>query len=303
MSANSRTIIHAPTMGGIIVLLVLFSCTCAAGAGYVAGDTTMNSQVVRVTVRDGSEFIGRIVSESPDSLVLTTVSNIMVNVPRTQIEGIDHLSGMVIDGEYRRADPNRTRLLFAPTARPLRSGQGYISAYEIFFPFLAIGVADILTLGGGMTLFPGATGQIYYLAPKLSLPLHSDVVDLAAGVLYMNVTSEDFKGFGIAYGVGTYGSPYASFTFGLGYGFVEGEFARDPLIVLGGELQVSNSVALVSENWIPVGSDVQILFFGLRFFGEHLAADLAFLYPITKTESEGFPFLPWVGFTYNFGGK
>jgi hypothetical protein len=66
---------------------------------------------------------------------------------------------------------------------------------------------------------------------------------------------------------------------------------------------VSNSVALVSENWIPVGSDVQILSFGFRFFGEHLAADLAYFYPVTKTESEGFPFLPWSGFTYNFGGQ
>jgi hypothetical protein len=235
MRLNSHAIIKTTAAGAIGALVVLFTCPCLAEPGYVSSDTTTDNQVVRVIVRDGSEFLGRIVSESPDSLVFTTVSNITMTIPRKQIEGIDRLSGMVINGAYRRADPNRTRLLFAPTARPLGRGQGYISAYEIFFPFLAIGIADILTLGGGMTLFPGATGQTYDLAPKLSLPLHSDAVDLAAGVLYMNVTSGNFEGFGIAYGVGTFGSPYASFTFGLGYGFVMGDFAQDPVIVMGGE--------------------------------------------------------------------
>lgn len=287
----------------VALLIVLVTCSARAGPAGAAGDTTIAKQVARVTLSDGSELLGRIVAESADSIVFTTVSNITMTIPRREVKNIDELPGTMVNGEYRRADPNRTRLLFAPTARPLGNGQGYISFYEIFLPFLAIGIADILTLGGGITLFPGATGQIYYLAPKVSLPLHSDVVDLAAGVLYMNATIGNFDGFGIAYGVGTFGSQYASFTCGLGYGFARGEFADEPVLVLGGEVQLSNSVALVSENWIPVGSDVQILSLGFRFFGDHLAADFAFFYPVSKSETSGFPFIPWVGFTYNFGGK
>jgi hypothetical protein len=38
--------------------------------------------------------------------------------------------------------------------------------------------------------------------------------------------------------------------------------------------------------------------FGIRFFEEKLAADLGFIY---ISGAEGFPFLPWLGFTYNFG--
>ena len=48
---------------------------------------------------------------------------------------------------------------------------------------------------------------------------------------------------------------------------------------------------------------VLILSFGIRFFGERLSADLGFFYPMSEGEgiSEGFPFIPWLGFAYNFG--
>jgi len=84
----------------------------------------------------------------------------------------------------------------------------------------------------------------------------------------------------------------------LGWGFVGSDFGDAPPIVLGGEVQVSESVKLLSENWIPAGADEAILSFGIRFFGEHLAGDFGL---ITSTEaSGGFPFIPWLGFVYNF---
>jgi hypothetical protein len=73
------------------------------------------------------------------------------------------------------------------------------------------------------------------------------------------------------------------------------------VLLAGGEAHLSNSVALITENWFPLGSDVQLLSFGLRFFGDHLSADLGFWYPLTREGTEGFPFLPWLGFCYNFG--
>jgi len=38
----------------------------------------------------------------------------------------------------------------------------------------------------------------------------------------------------------------------------------------------------------------------VRFFGEDLAADLGFIYP-AGSKITGFPFIPWLGFVYNFG--
>ena len=84
----------------------------------------------------------------------------------------------------------------------------------------------------------------------------------------------------------------------MGYGFYEGELADRPVVVLGGEFQVSNSVKILTENWIVPGADGAIISLGLRFFDDHLAADFGLF---TSTNAKGnFPFIPWLGFCYNF---
>lgn len=250
---------------------------------------------------DGSELIGTVEAEEQDTVRFRTAGGLRLAMPRSQIRSITELPGRFEDGRYLRPDPNYTRLLFAPTARPLKNGQGYFSAYEVFFPFLAVGVGDILTLAGGMSLFPGASAQLFYLAPKATV-YNSDKLSLAGGVLYLNATTgfEDFEGAGIVYGVGTYGTGEAAATAGLGWGFFGDDFANDPILMLGGELRVSNSVKLVSENWFPPGSEAYPLSLGVRFFGDRLAADIALIYP-AGADMEGFPFMPWLGFAYNFG--
>ncbi len=66
---------------------------------------------------------------------------------------------------------------------------------------------------------------------------------------------------------------------------------------------MSPQVSLITENWLDPGGEVQYLCGGLRFFGSQLAADFGFLYPLGTEITEGFPFLPLVGFTYNFNLK
>jgi hypothetical protein len=45
-------------------------------------------------------------------------------------------------GDGAGDDPNYSRLLFAPTGRPLKKGDGYFSDYEVLFPGLAVGLTD-----------------------------------------------------------------------------------------------------------------------------------------------------------------
>jgi hypothetical protein len=50
------------------------------------------------------------------------------------------------------------------------------------------------------------------------------------------------------------------------------------------------------------GSETKFLSLGIRLFGRKLAADFALMLP-TNVDLEGFPFIPWIGFTYNFGSN
>ena len=298
---NKRRNARYTGMGIILALFLLTTPGFCQGKG--GGDSTDTKvRAVRVTLTDGSEIIGTIQRQMQDSIQFRTVSGVSMAIPQRNVAEIDSLSGLVEGGRYRRVDPNRSRLFLSPTARPLRAGEGYVSDIMLFFPYLSVGVADFLSLGGGMTLFPGATAQLYYLAPKISIPVGGESVHLGAGVLYSNVTAGDFDGLGMAYGMVTAGSPFASVTLGVGKGFVAGGFAETYTIMLGGEAQISNSVALLTENWIPTGSDVQVISFGVRFFGEHLSADLGFFRIVTTGSGwDGFPFVPWLGFSYHFG--
>ncbi|MBN2367030.1 MAG: hypothetical protein JXL67_12745, partial [Calditrichaeota bacterium] len=225
-------------------------------------------------------------------------SGVDMTISKNNIVKRDIIAGMRVEGKFLRYDPNRTRLFFAPTGRALRMGQGYFSVYQIFFPFVAVGVTDYLTLAGGLSLFPFAENQLLYLAPKIT-PLQMEKFDLSAGVLFIHLPGED-DAVGIVYGVSTYGTRKASLTLGLGFAYAGGDIADKPVFAIGGEYQTSGNTKIISENWIIPDSDVQFLSFGWRFFGENLAADFGLVYP-AGSDSKGFPFIPWVGFAYNFG--
>jgi hypothetical protein len=264
-------------------------------------DTTVQRKLLRIVLKDGSELIGNVSDEDSTSMSFTTLSGIPMAIPRGQVKTMQVLSGGIVAGEYRHVDPNQTRLFFAPTGRTLKGGEGYFSAYEIFFPFLAIGVTDFLNLAGGISLVPGASSQIFYLAPRVRFAQLGNL-HLSGGVLYINLTGEGEEGVGIAYGVGTFGTSNEALTVGLGWGFAQGELQNKPILLIGGELRASNTVKFISENWIPPNSDIVWLSIGVRFFGENLAADIALVHP-AGSKMTGFPFIPWLGFAYNFGAR
>ncbi len=282
----------------VIMTLLIFSLFPLRAQSQT--DSLSHAQY-RLTLADGSVVVGTIITESTGFVFFKTLSGIQMTIPEDQITKREITGGEFTGEGFYTHDPNSTRLFFAPTARSLKGGSGYFSAYEIFFPMLAFGVGDFLSLAGGMTLFPGVEEQLFYLAPKIT-PLHLKDFDLATGFMYLNTTGGSEEGVGILYGVGTYGSELASFTGGMGWGLLEGELNNKPVFLAGGELRLSSSYKLISENWIPSESDLVLLSLGIRFFGEHLAADFAFIYP-AGSEIEGFPFIPWAGFVYNFGSN
>jgi len=280
-----------------IIMIIAFNLTLLSTC--ISQQDSVVQKPTRLILTDGSELIGTITHEDSLSIVFKTISDISMTIPKHQVKTREILSGQLAAGQYVRPDPNHTRLLLAPTARPLKSGQGYFSAYQIFFPFLAVGIADLITLGGGISLFPFAEYQLLYLAPKIT-PIQIENLNLAGGLLYITPTGNRRSGLGIYYGEGTYGTANESITLGLGWGYEGSDVADKPVVLVGGEVRASNSFKLITENWFLPKSNVDLLSVGIRFFGERLAADLGFIYP-AGSKTSGFPFIPWLGFAYNFG--
>ncbi len=262
-------------------------------------DAPADSNQVRVTLIDGTTHVGQIVSDDDAEIVILTRGGIRITIPRSQIRSIESVTIRTHRGREMRLDPNRSRLLFASTARPVGAGQGYVALYEIFFPFVAIGVGDIGTLAGGVSLLPGVSQQLLYLAPKVTL-VEVGETSLALGGFAATLTGSGGYG-GIVYGVGTHGTPYAALTGGVGFLFGEGEFINTPIILIGGEYQLSNNIKLLSENYvIPEADNALVISAGVRFIGDAIAADFGLFTSPEAFGEIGFPFVPWLGFSYKW---
>lgn len=255
---------------------------------------------IQINLIDGSNFAGRVENYKDSCFVVLNRSDIEMKIPGKKISGFKNLTGSTNSITTRSFDPNRTRLFFVPTARSLKSGEGYFSDYMVFFPFLAFGITDFASISGGISLIPNIEFVNQLLYGNLKFTLHEgEIVSVGTGVLYTNITNNSG---GILYGIVTVGPSDEALTFGLGEGFTgENGFSDYPVLVIGGEIQVSNSIKLLSENWIPTDGNQAIISFGIRFFGKHIAGDFGLLTFSSLNKSKGFPFIPWLSFTYNFG--
>jgi hypothetical protein len=253
--------------------------------------------VVTLRLTDGTELRGRVVARDDSSLVVLTVAGLRVVAPRRAVAGWRAELPRVGSTRFAQSDPNTSRLFFGPTGRTLAGGHGYFADYFLFLSFVGVGLQDRVTLAGGMSLFPGADRQLVYVAPKVGL-VRSPTVNAAAGGIYATIPGVSGS-VGAAYGALTLGSEDLALTVVGGYAFANGERARSPGLIVGGEARLSNGVKLLGEAWkLPGASQVPIIV-GFRFFGSHVAADFGGL-RVLGTDLGGFPFVPWVDFVVSF---
>ncbi|KAA3620112.1 MAG: hypothetical protein DWQ05_05125 [Calditrichaeota bacterium] len=286
---------------GLIFIALFFTNTLIAQKQLpYSGEYTIpdSNDVQILEMMDGVKLRGKITSISQDKIVFVSSLGTLT-IEKSKIKSLRTIEyTKSTRGDLWFRNPNRTRLFFAPTGRMLGAEEGYFSDYYVFFPGIAFGLTSHFTLGGGMSLIPGVgiDRQIFYFTPKVGL-IQSEKMNLAAGLLVIKIPGDDEEVAGIAYAVNTWGGEDANFTFGAGYGFVDGDLADKPMLVLGFENRTSERISLVSENWIFPGVDEPLISFGMRFFGEKMSVDLA-MWSIVGAED--FFLAPYVDFVYNF---
>ena len=294
-------------MKNLIFRMMLLIC-CSLPVWVFSQDEIQIEDNVVVILKDGSQMSGRVVHKDTEAITLRNSAGLEIKIPISSIRTIK-LVEKVSETIFSRVDPNYSRLLFAPTGRPLQKGDGYFSDHYIFFPSVAYGLSNNVSLMGGFTIIPGLNlgRQLFYLAPRVGANF-SEQFALSTGAIML--TFDRKNTFGITFATGTFGTPDKSATLGIGFlfGKAEGEavkFAKKPVVMWGGNLRLSNGVALVSENWSVFGEDISIGYLpftvALRFFSERIAVDAGFVI-IGKVIEHGFP-IPWLSFVYNFGKK
>ena len=305
-------------MGTRARLLVLAAAVLVPGVG----SANEAPPVVTITLKDGGTLVGTIVGEDEGSVTLRTASGVELKLPREAIGAREVRDAERPPAASRPGDPNESRLMFAPTGRPLGKGNGYFSDHYVLFPGFAYGLTKNLCLAGGVSVIPGLglSEQLLYVSASSAWKL-GDQASLALGGLYAAGPDEDIGAGAALFGITTFGPSDRSLSLGVGWvatreeqydydrsgAFVgthdEWRFRDAPVLMLGGSLRVARNLSLVSESWLFLGKDFDLsqqpFGLSLRFFSGRISADVGVVL-VADVLDEGFP-VPWLSFSYHFG--
>jgi len=279
-----------------LFLLLLLVVSLGMAFGQEPADTL---QLRSVETRDGNTYVGIVISESGDSLILKTDKLGLLRFSKMDIRSLNELKRANRSrGEYWLPNPQSSRYFWAPNGYGLKKGEAYFQNIWVMYNQVSLGLTDNFSLGGGiMPLFlVGVEAAPVWLVPKLSIPLVKEKINLGTGAFLGSVIGEDTGVFGLLYGTATFGSRDKNFSLGMAYGFADGEWMDKPVINLSTMVRVGPKGYFISENyiltvdnqvagiisvggrsmirkigldyslWIPVGADLRT-FFAFPFLG------------------------------------
>lgn len=303
------------------LLLVLTAAIAAPGIG--SADEV--PPTVTITLKDGGRLVGTIVREDGASVTLRTASGVELKLPTQAIAAREAVGAEAsVATASPLGDPNASRLMFAPTGRPLGKGNGYLSDHYVVFPGFAYGLTRNLGVAFGMSTIPGLglDQQLFYVSLSAGFKLKDQTALAVGGFVAASRPNLDLDlGAAALYGVSTFGPSERSLSLGLAlvavrnsefYTGPDGELLGSrsswrvrnaPALMVGGSLALAPPVSVVSESWLFFGEDFALSEqpFGLtlRFSSGRISADFG-LVIVPYLLDAGCP-LPWLSITYHFG--
>lgn len=259
------------------------------------------------TMSSGKVYRGLVIAQNNREITIKTGSG---NV-QLMNANITDLSSGVSEIVVTRAD-HGSRYLFAPSAIPLKKGEGYYHNVMIFVNGCHYGITDRWSVGGGV-LFPvGMYGTVKY-GQQID-----DKVHVAAGGMFVTSFFGIGMGMGCGFGSVTLGDRYTNATFTIGYGGVsnngEWDVTRRPILNFSGMARINDNFSLITENYLfPVqrtsysGTGESLtsneyypqLSAGFRIGGGKHSFDVAAMTIGDMTEGD-FYAIPFLGYAYRF---
>ncbi|MFC2087069.1 hypothetical protein ACFLSA_02770 [Bacteroidota bacterium] len=234
-----------------------------------------------IILSNGNKLNGTIIAKRMNDFDFNTSLGV-ITLKANQIHKMKKIEGMaIVEGEYIFPNPNATRYFFAPSAIPLKKGEGYYQNAYVIANSANYGLEKNFSLGGGL-LLPVAV----YITPKLGFEVAKNFY--AGGGALLGLFPEA-TGAGILYGLVTYGSIENNITLGTGYGFLSGEKTDKPIVTVNGMVRAGRKIAFVTENWfvtINEHNDITdteeyvykgFFSYGARFMWDRFTIDAAFI--------------------------
>lgn len=282
---------------GVSVVVWLFASPCrvmaqstGAPTQQVAIEIAPPGVTQEIRLRDGTTAVGSVTGVDGERLTFLTRGGAALTLLVADVVSLTVVEGRSVDGQFWKDDPNPTRLFFGPTGRSLGKGDSYLGVYEIFMPFVQVGLTDRVSIGAGTPLiFGGGGDRPFWFTPKYTF-LSRPRTQAAIGA--MHLANIDGDNLGVAYGAITQGSRDSAVTVGVGFAYDRFEDASAPIVMLGAEHRVHQRLKVVTENYVFEGGG--IVSAGVRFISGRLSADLGLASPLGVDEVFVFPMVNFV---------
>ncbi|KAF0194743.1 MAG: Uncharacterized protein FD166_3264 [Bacteroidetes bacterium] len=289
-----------PSIFLAIVLLPVLHCIA-----QTKPDTTYKFRIETV---NGNEYSGIVTATDSVRVYMNESKLGKISILKQEIRHFDRIDTTNMkEGAYWFENPQSTRYFWAPNGFGLKKGEGYYQNVWVLYNQASVGISDYFSIGAGLIplFFFAGTETPAWIIPKISIPVVRDKFNLGAGVIAGTILGEDNAGFGIVYGVSTFGNRNNNVNLGLGYGYAGGHWAKRPLINLGAMARTGSKGYLITDNYfIGTGDNlVSIISIGGRSIIRRSAAiDYGLIIPLSS-EMDGLVGIPWLGITVPFGSR
>ncbi len=284
----------------ILMMLALFIIMVNHVDSHAQKDST---DLWNIVTNDGNEYTGVIVQQTEKELKLRTTN---IGTITLQLANIKQMNQVKLEnlnkGQVWLDNSQEGRYFFSPSSYGLRKGEGYYQNAWIFFNQISYGLSDNFSIGAGMVplfLFNG-TATPFWVTPKVSIPITENEFAVGGGALLGTVIGNGGS-YGIVYGTSTFGSRDKNMTIGVGYGYVDDEFADTPAINLSAMIRTGKRGYFITENYfVSSGGDTAgLLSFGGRRLWSNVALDYGGIIPVGS--GADLAVIPWLGIVFSFG--
>jgi hypothetical protein len=286
----------------ILIIVILSGIPILSDA-----QNSQDSTKYQVETIDGNEYIGIILKQTPDAIRIKTDKLGEISIPQSEIKKISQLNAVQAKGgTYWLDNPQATRYFWAPNGYSLKKGEGYYQNVWVLFNQAVYGITNHFSAGiGTVPLFLFASPYTpAWITAKFSVPIVENKFNIGIGALMGTVVGESKSGFGILYGITTFGTKDKNLNIGLGWGYAGGQMASNPTVNISGMIRTGPRGYFITENYFIGTPDnfVVLMSLGGRRIIKHTGLDFGAFVPIGG-DIGSFVAIPWLGLTIPFGTK
>lgn len=253
ISSRRKTLIR----NFFLLSLVLFS-NRASAQELTYFDTALTYEISTI---NGAYLTGKVIEQTPEFIMVRKKTGLEIKIPRESIRVSKAFSGL--PSGFDESNPRPSRYLYAPSAIPLKRGEGYLNLIYFLLFQAQYGITDNFSLG--ITTTPAF--QPSFLNAKYAQKI-KDKWSVSAGFQIGQLSFDDPEKIGILFANATYGDRESNISLNLGYGFYTETNENLPIIEVSGLFKSTNKVSLVGEIWVLLHKNMRPTIVGgpaLRF--------------------------------------